>query len=137
MCGVEPKFQCHVCPKRFTHKFSLKSHILLVYRLSVNSWSFWKRLYYLYYIVCLIGYPRNFIFQCNGCLKSERFKHLSKPFIVILYQEKNGNPYALEWVLIWIGEFFGSVHNMWSKFIIFSITILSKLGYPIRPWIKN
>jgi len=27
-CGVEPRFQCNLCSRRFTHNFNLKSHLI-------------------------------------------------------------------------------------------------------------
>lgn len=31
-CGVEPKFSCSFCQKRFSRKSSLKSHVILVHK---------------------------------------------------------------------------------------------------------
>lgn len=31
-CGVEPQFQCSFCHKRFRHKSSMKSHLLLIHK---------------------------------------------------------------------------------------------------------
>lgn len=31
-CGVEPKFQCTFCQKRFRHKSALKTHQMLVHK---------------------------------------------------------------------------------------------------------
>ena len=27
-CGVEPRFKCDLCSRRFTHNFNLKSHLI-------------------------------------------------------------------------------------------------------------
>lgn len=27
-CGVEPRFKCNLCSRRFTHNFNLKSHLI-------------------------------------------------------------------------------------------------------------
>lgn len=27
-CGVEPRFQCNLCSRRFTHNFNLKNHLI-------------------------------------------------------------------------------------------------------------
>lgn len=37
-CGVEPKFQCQVCQKRFSRLSNLKSHCVLVHKsFSLNN----------------------------------------------------------------------------------------------------
>lgn len=32
-CGVEPKFQCYVCLKKFARKDSLKNHLVTVHKI--------------------------------------------------------------------------------------------------------
>lgn len=32
-CGVEPKFQCSFCPKRFSRKSNLKTHNLFIHKM--------------------------------------------------------------------------------------------------------
>lgn len=32
-CGVEPKFLCSLCPKKFARKFQLESHLVLKHKM--------------------------------------------------------------------------------------------------------
>jgi len=32
-CGVEPKFQCYLCQKRFRHKSSMNTHLLIIHKI--------------------------------------------------------------------------------------------------------
>lgn len=32
-CGIEPKFKCHVCSKKFAQKSRMKSHINTIYNM--------------------------------------------------------------------------------------------------------
>lgn len=32
-CGVEPRFMCTVCPKKFARKFQLESHLVLKHKI--------------------------------------------------------------------------------------------------------
>jgi len=31
-CGVEPKYQCEICERRFVYNFSMKKHMVLVHK---------------------------------------------------------------------------------------------------------
>lgn len=39
-CGVEPKFQCHVCRHKFVYNFSMKKHINQVHK-DIRPWWWW------------------------------------------------------------------------------------------------
>jgi len=57
-CGVEPKFKCVVCDKKFSHKSQMKGHMISIHKtLPLSTWSsrlMWvicRYLYCMYYIM--------------------------------------------------------------------------------------
>lgn len=38
-CGVERKFECHICHKKFTRKDSIKTHLLIFHRMLLSNTS--------------------------------------------------------------------------------------------------
>lgn len=39
-CGVEPKFKCDICDKKFSHKSQMKGHMINIHKtLPINIWN--------------------------------------------------------------------------------------------------